>query len=649
MSNGFTNAWGWSIRHSPLMAMWRSTRSMIHPNKNAFALLEAAALPEPVDAVIRTTIARTKLWRDERAHIARELIAHAQDSLDAGRDPHQVADTFGDPRRVARLMRRSMKRKRPFSWQLYRCSRRVAAALFLIVLAGYVTLAVRFYSGSPYIETDYFAVLSAHDSAYGPEQRSWPVIAEVGHRWDRESSRLINTHTSLNSILAARPGDAGYEDLVETVRAMEQDLQQVREAAKRPIIGAPKGYELEQVHEEGVSWTVGIVPADEEAYLDHTLIGALLPQLSWTRRLSILLAFDARLAREEGDTDRVVQNLISIAHLARQCSREPYLISSLVSMAIDGMFAKEIALILREDPNLFSTGQIAELAHANAMTQEADLNLETERMLFDDILQRAYTDDGSGNGRLTPEGAELLAGLQGIYWRDANQTNSSYQVMESVAMPTMLLLMNDRAEERAIYNSILDRNKLVLAQGPRAIGWMSYDQQVLEWRAEQRLPMISPAEMVAPAMGSSVQQVFLHRMRDQAAAAMFAIEVYRNEHARLPESLHELPASLLPQQPQDAFDLGNTIRYIKGDYGGYVLYSVGADGDDDRASPPTEYVDNVNDLMMRYPFIITQDDSGKPLVERDASGQPRLGSPLGPDGDWILIDTRPAPDDPQAP
>ncbi|MFG0313877.1 MAG: hypothetical protein ACF8LL_06810 [Phycisphaerales bacterium] len=649
MSNTFTNAWVWSLRHSPLMAMWRSLRGTIQPNKDAFALLEEAALPKSVDGVIRTTITRTKLWRNERAQVARELIAHAQDALDAGRDPDQITSTFGDPRRVARLLRRSMKRKRPFSWQAYRFSRRVAAALFLIVFAGYLTLAVRFYSGSPSIETDYFAVLSAQENAYAPEQRSWPVIAEVGHLWDRESSRLRNTHASLNSFLAARPGDEGYEDLAETVRGMEQDLQRVREAAKRPIIGAPKGYELEQVHEEGVSWTVGIVPADKEAYRDHTLIGALLPQLSWTRRLSILLAFDARLAREEGDTDRVVQNLIAIAHLARQCSREPYLISSLVSMAIDGMFATEVAMIMREDPYLFSTSQLAELAHANAMTEEADLNLETERMLFDDILQRAYTDDGSGGGRLAPEGAELLAGLQGIYWRDANQTNSGYQVMESVAMPTMLLLMNDRAEERAIYDSILDRNKLVLSQGPRAIGWMSYDQQLLDWRAEQRLPVLSPAEMVAPAMGSAVQQVFLHRMREQAAAAMFAIEVFRNEHARLPDSLNELPPSLLPQQPQDAFDPGNTIRYIRGDKGGYVLYSVGADGDDDRASPPTEYVDKVNDLMMRYPFTITQDDSGKPLVERDASGQPRLASPLGPDGDWILIDTRPESDDPQAP
>ncbi|MHA7812304.1 MAG: DUF1700 domain-containing protein [Phycisphaerales bacterium] len=645
MTNSLTTAWGWSLKHSPLLSVWRALRGLLHPNREAFAQLDQASLPNPVDEVIRTTIARTKLWRDERAQIAQELIAHAQDALDAGQDPQRVADTFGDPRRIARLLRRSMKRKRPLSWQAYRFSRWAVGAVGVFVLVGYLTLVVRFYSGAPEIETDYYAVLGSFESGYTPEQRSWPVIAEVGHQWDRESNRLMRTYTSINSFLAVQAGDEGYEDLATTVRGMEQDLQRLRTAAKRPVIGAPRGYELEQVSEDGVSWTVGIVPADDEAYREHTLIGALLPQLSWARRLSILLAFDARLARDEGDTERVVENLIAIAHLARQCDQEPYLISSLVSMAIDGMYAQEIAGHIREDPDIFTMRQIAALAHANAMTQEIDLNLETERMLFEDILQRAYTDDGNGNGRLTPEGVRLLAGLEGMYWREANRTNKSYQALESLAMPTMLLLMNDRAEEKSIYDSILDRNELVLSRGAQTIGWMAYDEQLLEWRASQRLPVISPAEMIAPAMGNAVQQVFLHRMKEQAAAAMFAIEAYRAEHSQLPDSLDEIPMGILPQLPEDAFDPGSTICYLQGEAGGYVLYSVGSDGDDDDARLPSERIDKVSDLFSRYPFIIMQDEAGKPHVELDASGQPRLSPPTGPDGDWILIDTRPGEND----
>lgn len=643
MSSTFTNAWGWSLKHSPLLSIWRSARGMIRPNRDAFALLERASLPKAVDEIIRETVERTKLWRDEREQIARELITHAQDALDAGRDPAQVVGAFGDPRKVAGLLRRSMKRKRPMSWQLYRLSRRAAATVLILLIVGYSSLAVRFYSGAPSIDTDYFALLDSRDRHYAPEQRSWPVIAEVGHTWDRASYRLSKEYSAFGAYPNLGPDDEGYEDVAETVRAIEGDLQRLRQAAQLPVIGAPRGYELEQVHEEGISWTVGIVPADQDSFRQHTLYEALLPQLSWTRRLSILLAFDARLAVGEGDTDRAFQDLIAIAHLARQSANEPYIISALISMAIDSMFADEIARILRTNPDAFSEEQLVELAHANALTSNTSLNLLTERMIFDDILQRAYTDDGHGNGRMTAEGADLLAGLESLFWREANQTNTSYRLVESAALPSMLLLMNDRAEERSIYNSVIDRNEQVLAEGPQAIGWMEYEEQLLAWRASRRIPVFSAAEAVTPAMGQAVQSLFQHRMVEQAASTMLAIEVYRTRHGELPDSLDQLPVSLLPQQPQDAFAPGSTLRFIQGEHGGYVLYSIGADGNDDSGLSPASDLGKERDLRLRFPFRITQNHEGKPVIDM-VGGQPRIGSPRGPDGDWVLIDTRPERD-----
>lgn len=645
MSNALNNVWGWSLRHSPLLAMWRSCRGVFQPNRDAFRLLEQASLPNPVDGVIRTTISRTKLWRDEREQIARELIAHAHDALDEGQDPQRVADTFGDPRRVARLLRRSMKRKRPLSWQAYRYSRRAIGVCFLLIAAGYVLLAVRFYRGQPSIQTDYFAVLGDAESAYTPDQRSWPIIAELGHKWDRAIYELAKDTDTLNSFPRVSATDDGYQDLVLAVRAMEPDLQRLRAAATLPVIGAPKGYELEQKHEEGISWTVGIVPAGPDTYQDQMLIGGLLPQLSWARRLSNLLVFDARLALREGDIDRAVEDIIAVSDLARQCSHEPYMIASLVTIAINEMFAQEVAEAVGADPKVFDEEQLVRLAHAHARSVKADLNLATERMMFDDLLQRVYTDDGNGNGRMTPEGAALLLDLGSITWREANRTNDEYMLIETAAMPAMLLLMNDRAREKAVYDNALSSAELVMRQGPRWIGVLELEEHLLEWRASQRLPLLSPAEMVTPAMQSAVQRFFQHKMKAQAAVAMFAIEVYRSEHDGLPSSLDQIPAFMLPRIPQDLFAPGDSLRYALGEHGGYVLYSVGSDGDDDLGRSADGGVQQVSDLGLRFPVFINADADGKPIMELESSGKPKLADPQGPDGDWILIDTRPSPDD----
>jgi hypothetical protein len=196
MSRSITNAWAWSLKRSPLIALWRSFRSIIRPNREAFTLLDAAGLPVQVDRVIRVTIARTKLWRDERAQIARELIAHAQDAIEAGRDPDQVMQSFGDPRRVARLFRRSMKRKRPLVWQAYRYSRRAFGVAALVLLFGYGWLAVRFYASGPSIKVNYAAQLDARNQGYSEDQKSWPAIAEVGLEWSRVTHALQVNQTA---------------------------------------------------------------------------------------------------------------------------------------------------------------------------------------------------------------------------------------------------------------------------------------------------------------------------------------------------------------------------------------------------------------------------------------------------------------------
>ena len=181
----FSRAWSWSVVHSPLLNTWRWVRWMGYPNRKAFALLEAAGLPRRADGLIRKTVIKSKLWANERAEIARELIAHVQDAVEAGRTDEEIAEAFGNPKRIAKLMRRSMKRKRPLYWRAYRNMKRATAAMVLLVVVGYGSLAVRFYMGSPSIKRNYIAELNAQNDEYSEDQKAWRVYHDADVQWQR--------------------------------------------------------------------------------------------------------------------------------------------------------------------------------------------------------------------------------------------------------------------------------------------------------------------------------------------------------------------------------------------------------------------------------------------------------------------------------
>jgi hypothetical protein len=662
MSTKITNAWVWSLKRSPLLALWRSFRSLIRPNRDAFALLDAAGLPEQVDRVIRVTITRTKLWRDERAQIARELIAHAQDAMEAGHGPDSIAERFGDPRRVARLLRRSMKRKRPVVWQAYRYSRRALGVAMVMLVIGYGWLAVRFYTGKPSISVNYAAQLDARNQSFSDEQKSWPAIAEFGLAWSRVVHTLKPQQTAefhgvpydeyaagwtlLPEIEADHPD---YAAMAETVRSFEPELARARELAQRPVFGIPIGYELVETEWEGGTYTTGIIPASPDEMADRSLIYALLPHLGPARQIANLLCFDARLAMREGDSDRAIENYIAVFHLARQCNSEPFLISRLVGIAIHELCMNEVQWAVREYQASLTLEQLARIAHTHSLVGGSnDMGLRTERFVFKDFLQRMYTDDGHGNGHVTAEG---FAWLRSLGYEPSKSSADLMDAVEehaglrSATMPLGLMFSNDRATEATLHREIMDRLEYVLERGPE---WVTLVQQVeheIEGEAAKSISNPLRRSLVStlmPALGRTTLRAFIYQQSRDSFSLMLAIEAYRIEHGQLPASLGVLEPSLMPSIPLDLMNPGNIIQYLPGQ-GGFLLYSVGSDGDDDLGVSPQKgkqgwgLVDDRN-FMLRYP---AKRDSVTGEILSGDSGKPVHADPQGPDGDWILIDTRP--------
>ena len=668
MNNVMHSMWGWSLRHSPLLAIWRYCRGLFQPNRDAFLLLEQASLPNPVDGVIRTTISRTKLWRDEREQIARELIAHAHDALDAGRTDSDIVELFGDPRRVARLLRRSMKRKRPLHWQLYRVSKRTATGMLFVLMLFYVAVVVRFYTGEPEVKVDYGAMIDARNEEYSEDQKSWSTLVACGVQWSLIESQLLKQQeqraklestdleytrdTGVRLFPSIEPGHPDYQDFVEAVGEYSDRLEELRVAAALPIVGLPVGYERITEELDGRRYTTGLIPARPEDFKERSLVDVQLIHLGYMRRLAHVLIFDSRLAAREGDADRACEDLIAALGIGRQARTDPYLIMNFVGISIHQMVVNEFATHAREFPGLYRADHLKRLAHTHArLSQVPDFTLEMEKMYFQDLLQRAFSDDGSGGGRITPEAIQQYGGIASF---DDVGPASITEVaildpkLRSASIPMSLVFSNTREQEQVIFNRFMDQSNLVLEHGVQWISLQDQTSKIVEKervRSQEMVMRFSFADLFAPELNRAFESWFQYQQSIGAFSVMIAIEAYRLEHGELPKELGALCPVYMPEVPLDFMDPGADIKYrVDGDR--YVIYSIGSDGNDDDGNqpilPPRTFTRHLErDFVRRYPQAVSP-MTNEPIFE--SSGKPKLADPQGPDGDWILIDTRPSPD-----
>jgi hypothetical protein len=640
-SGAWAAAWAWSKRRSPLARLWRWAAGHWRPQRAAGALIARAGLPGPVAERIDAIVRRTRLWSDERVEVARELIAHAQDAQAAGRDGGDIAVTLGEPGKVGRLIRRAVKRKRGWVWKSRVYTLRALAACLGVLLVGYGVLAVRFFTGSPQVKIDYIAQLNARDAAFGENERAWRVYEDFRVAWHGVQERLREASAipagglmedgtptkhrnsgidSLPRVPADHPDAAMVR---EAVVAMRPEIDRLAEAARRPAIGFPYTNVIGDGEAEGTTQRRAVpLPPNTSPGLEGAVIGVLLPQLGTARSVARLLAADARYAAEDGDAALALDRATAIFALSRQLGREPFLIGRLVALAVHGLGLSVVDEILAGKPGLWDGAAIVALAHEVAASGRAcnDLNMSAERMFFDDMLQRAFTDDGDGDGRLTPQGLAMLTQLMDDSW-SAPTADTLPGAVNAAVGPVALVTTASRAEQRAVYDRIVSAAETVLREGPASWPIIPQTERILGETAGRLPTRLAFAEVLTPSVGRAVESVFQSRARTDATLAALAVASYRAREGRLPGSLADLTPRDLPTVTNDLMAPGEALRYRVLSDGSFELYSRGADGDDDggRAPAPSSPRDSTRDIAR---FSLRFDPEA---------------SAARPDGDWVLF------------
>lgn len=195
------------------------------------------------------------------------------------------------------------------------------------------------------------------------------------------------------------------------------------------------------------------------------------------------------------------------------------------------------------------------------------MNLYGERAVMYDLLQRLYTDDGHGSGR--------LVNIHAMRLLEASNRSNQPMYLPSLAGPITSQLMAGRAEMRRAYDDAIEIAaqcaKLPLSEQSGAWGLAMQRLEDPVWRERHLL-----ASILLPALGRANLSFAMAASQREATVAAIALERYRLAHNTYPATLAELVPAYLPAIPLDPWD-GMPIKYLPPDASRPtpVLYSIG--------------------------------------------------------------------------
>lgn len=584
-------------------------------------VITAANLPADLSQVIEQVVRRSRLWRSEKVDVAQELIAHFQDGLEAGRSPQQLVDSFGDPAQAAQLIRRAKKRGRSLAWQMWRW----ACWTMAVLVAFYIGTGIYLVSGRPSVATDYLAIVNKRALSVPEDERAWPLYREALSRMN-----YLNPVPKWSREDKIKPQDESWPEAVAWLTDHADALAQIRQAAGRPVMGLPvwTSYESYPLEDRRVFLTESdrLLQQKERKFValeDRWLYSILLPHVQSLRNMARLLAADARRAATEGHSETSYADIVAVVQMSHHCEEQPFFVSSLVAAAVQRLAFGTIQDLLTSQPALWTDDQLRDLAHTIAAAKiDWHYSYSGERFAFRDTVQRMYTDDGHGDGRITDEGLRSLYlfgdqrfidGVTGLKdWR----MRFGNLGIDAVA-PASLYVMASRKELEEKYDRFMNQQGAALDRPLWENRGLDVDREINGWSTLEKMRYM-PISMLMPTLSALRDSVEAYRGQRDGVLAGIALELYHREHGAWPQTLAELSPQYLPQVPVDRLS-GKPLHYrIVEDRP--VVYSTGVDGDDDKGRVP-------------------RDENGHPDGQLAEPRSFHFVESERPDGDWVIWST----------
>ncbi|MBC8356616.1 MAG: hypothetical protein H8E66_31965 [Planctomycetes bacterium] len=554
-------------------------------------------LPNEVSTILHDAVRRTRLWRNEKRDVAKELSTHFSAGLEAGASARELVESFGDTTTAAKLIRRAKVRCRPTVWWAWQRTWQLATIGGGLILMLWLVLFLRLVTASPNVIVDYVARFDDRQSAIPSDDRAWPIYREglVGLTKDWVRTDFVDASEFGRQ---SKHWDTAKDYLERNDASVELFVQ----ASRQPELG----FLFDDPSND--AWLIKDVPEGVERSKlydpKNSVLMVLLPHAQDLRRVEIILQAAIKEAAARGDAERVTE-LVEATFRLSSHARQTYdcAVSYLVSQAIYNSAGDEIVRLLTSDPGLMSDSQLERLT-TSIKRHSRDFVIEGlvfDKVLIEDTLQRIYSDDGNGGGRVTQDGLRLLCSSDFYRPDDAavnlrgslppfsleDELTFSQNAQFAVFAPRAASLIADRKTLKAkmieLHDLYVDDIRRPYSFGSKSKFVATYDEIVNDVAVRAKL---LPAVMFYQNYYHSwlaVTRIRIGRAASQTSQAswlaVIAIERYKRQEGEWPQSIEALVPNLLVEVPIDHFD-GKSLRYRINPDGSPFVWSVGPDGVD---------------------------------------------------------------------
>jgi hypothetical protein len=438
------------------------------------------------------------------------------------------------------------------------------SAAFVAAGAWYGYWTWRYRTGTPTLSRNFRMEWNEPILATPESDRAWP---EYRHAYIMMAPEVRDRERWRG---APKPGDGAWATWCAELESVQAELELIRSASRRRVLGRLYTHQNDsalEMHTRDLAEIDASLPMPESEDTNGMAAGVILDHAAALRKLCGVLSADAACSAERGDGARALQDIETILRIGRHLWAEPMLIQQLMAVSMMSSGLSAAGDILSARPEVFSDEQLVALSKAcAAIPGERDrLSIACDRDIFLDLVQRIYTDNGRGGGRLCAEGVERV------------HASILLEPPPALLGPLYAALGATRAELVAEHGRVMDA---VEAEGAKPL-WerRSADEYIEAYRGSGSLLGFDLIGFMAPATSRAFTSAEVAWLRRDAILVGVALERYRRSHGSYPASLEALVPEFIEGVPVDRFD-GRPLRYVLTDEGPLV-YSAGADRDDD--------------------------------------------------------------------
>ena len=412
------------------------------------------------------------------------------------------------------------------------------------------------------------------------ECRDWYEIRQI-----KTTHNYVTEFIELSKPTGYDPNDDAREDYIKAIQSVVEFPEELRNAHR----SYPTQWSREE-REQAEAWVVSNTKALEQVekgaqkscywleyeHKDSTVLSVLPRNLDKIKQFTFALCLRAKLQTAQGRYGQGFNDVETCYKLGRHLAPGKDLLPQLLAYAVCSSAVNTARMILaHEDINPMLLIRLQRQFETFAHENERGFDFTETRFMYMDVIQRIFTDDGHGGGHI-PRSLFKKHMLPG------GEFDSEIGILASVAESDIRawrkLERHRTTAEVKRYCDLSEKACLIL---PWQYNRGFNDIKTTIENIEKRNPLI---KTFSPAIGRIGEIAARIRANLDALIVTIAILRYNADTQQLPVSLSELVSTgYLETVPDDPFSEGSIIYRLTDE--GFILYSFGADFDDDGGIP----------------------------------------------------------------